>query len=237
MTQQFVCTACGFNMIGFYSKRCRFCGATPEHFLTVQECSAIYQVRSITVSERVAQLKSFPQLGYEHVAYRINTDNAVIWIDCPSSFDSNVAPMDYILFTHSDFLGASNLYRQQFSAKVWIHKDEGSHPNSRFFSFDYCFETDFELLGIEAVVVGGHSPGFTLYFFEDILFICDYVGLVKNEITWNGYGNLFKTPRVGKQIHQLLNKRPNSIKTVCGVDYICDYDSWKIMFERLVLQS
>ncbi|MGD1909992.1 MAG: hypothetical protein ACFB2X_03775 [Rivularia sp. (in: cyanobacteria)] len=53
MTQQFVCSACGFNMIGFNSKRCRFCGATPEHFLTVQECSAIYQVGSITVSSHV----------------------------------------------------------------------------------------------------------------------------------------------------------------------------------------
>ncbi|MEM9927709.1 MAG: MBL fold metallo-hydrolase [Cyanobacteria bacterium P01_D01_bin.50] len=237
MTQQFVCTACGFNMIGFNSKRCRFCGATPENFLTAEECSATYQVRSITVSEHVTQLKSFPQLGYEHAAYRINTDNAVIWIDCPSSFDSDVASMDYILFTHSDFLGASNLYRQQFGAKVWIHKNDASHPNSRFFTFDYCFENDFELFGIEAVVVGGHSPGFTLYFFEDILFLCDYVGLFENEMTWNGYGNRLKTPRVGKQIHQLLNQRPNPIKTVCGVDYICDYDSWKVMFDRLVLQS
>ena len=59
MTQQFVCTACGFNMIGFYSKRCRFCGATPDHFLSAEECSALYQVQSIPVSDRVTQLNQF----------------------------------------------------------------------------------------------------------------------------------------------------------------------------------
>lgn len=235
--KQFVCTACGFNMIGFYSKRCRFCGATPDRFLTTQECSTIYRVQSFTVSDRVIQLQSVPKLGFEHAAYQINTSDAVIWIDCPSSFDSGVAPMDYILFTHSDFLGASNLYRQQFNAKVWIHKSDAAHPNSQFFPFDHLFETDFKLSGIEAAVVGGHTPGFTLYFFEDILFICDYVGLVENQLIWNSYGNRLKTPQVGKQIHQLLNERSTSIKTVCGVDYICDYDCWKVMLDRLVWQS
>ena len=224
-------------MIGFYSKRCRFCGATPDHFLSAEECSALYQIQSIPVSDRVTQLKSVPQLGYEHAAYQVNTNDAVIWIDCPSSFDSGVAPMDYILFTHNDFLGASNLYRQQFDAQVWIHKSDAIHPNSRFFPFDLCFESDFEFFGIEAVVVGGHTPGFTLYFFEDILFICDYVDLVENKLIWNGYGNRLKTPRAGKQIHQLLNNRPTSIKTVCGVDYICDYDRWKEMLDCLIGQS
>lgn len=145
--------------------------------------------------------------------------------------------MDYILFTHNDFLGASNLYRERFAAQVWIHQRDATHPNSQFFTFDHCFETGYQLSGIEAVVVGGHTPGYTLYFFEDILFICDYVDLVEDELLWNAYGNRLKTRQIGKQIHQLLNERATSIRTVCGVDYVCDYHLWKTMFDRLVMQA
>lgn len=224
-------------MIGFYPKRCRFCGATPDHFISAEACSKRYQVQRTPVSDRVTQLKSTPQLGYEHAAYQVKTDAAVIWIDCPSSFDVNVASMDYILFTHSDFLGASNLYRQQFTAQIWIHQQDAAHPNSRFFTFDRCFETGFQLSGIEAIVVGGHTPGFTLYFFEDFLFICDYVDLAEGELSWNAYGNRLKTPQVGQQIQQLLNERVMPIQIVCGVDYICDYASWKAMFDVLCKAS
>lgn len=234
--QQLVCTACGFNMVRFHPKRCRFCGATPDHFLSAEACSEIYQVQSISVNKRVTQLKSFPPLGYEHAAYRVDTGDAVVWIDCPSSFDASVVPMDYILFTHNDFLGASNLYRQHFGSQVWIHQRDAAHPNSRFFPFDCCFKAGFQLSGIEAVVVGGHTPGFTLYFFEEVLFICDYVELVENKLMWNAYGNRVETPKVGRQIHRLLSDR-TTIKTVCGVDYICDYASWKAKFDRLVLQA
>lgn len=234
LSQQLVCTACGFNMVGFCPKRCRFCGATPDHFLSAEACSRTHRVQSTPVSDRVTQLKSVPQLGYEHAAYQIKTDDAVIWIDCPSSFDASVTPMNHILFTHNDFLGASNLYRQQFEAQVWIHQRDAAHPNSRFFTFDHCFEAGFQLFGVEAVIVGGHTPGYTLYFFDDILFICDYVELAENELLWNAYGNRLKTRQVGKQIYQLLNARTTPIRTVCGVDYVRDYDSWKTMFSHLV---
>jgi hydroxyacylglutathione hydrolase len=96
--QQFVCTACGFNMVGFYPKRCRFCGATPDNFISVEECSAKYRVQSLPVNDKVTQLKSIPQLGYEHAAYQINTGDAVIWIDCPSSFDIDSADTQLPIF-------------------------------------------------------------------------------------------------------------------------------------------
>ncbi len=236
LSHQWVCTACGFNLIGFQTKRCRFCGATPDRFITAAACSALHRVESRPVSARVTQLKSAPELGCEHAAYRVETDNAVVWIDCPSSFDANVTPIDYILFTHSDFLGASNLYRQQFGTQVWIHSQDAAHPNSRFFSFDHRFDGDFQISGIEAIVVGGHTPGYTLYFFEDVLFICDYVDLVEAQLAWNAYGNRIKTRQVGKRIHQILNDRPDPITTVCGVDYVWAYDSWKAQFDRLVAQ-
>lgn len=139
---QYVCTACGFNVIGFQSKRCRFCGATPDYFLTAKECSEKFKLQSTPINDKVTQLKLVPSLGYEHIAYCIKTSGKVIWIDCLSSFDFSVVPMDYILFTHNDFLGASNLYRQHFNARVWIHARDAAHPNSRFFTFDRCFFPD-----------------------------------------------------------------------------------------------
>ncbi|MCU0567382.1 MAG: hypothetical protein MUF49_12380 [Oculatellaceae cyanobacterium Prado106] len=236
-SQQWVCTACSFNMIGFYPKRCRFCGATPEHFTTALDCSATRQVEAVQVSDRISQLKSAPPFDFEHAAYRIDTGNGIVWIDCPSTFDSQMTPMEYILFTHYDCLGASNLYRQEFRTQVWIHQRDAVHPNSRRFSFDRTFEADFELLGIEAVVMGGHTPGFTLYFFEDTLFLCDYVERVDSEFIWNPYGNRVKTPLVGQAVARLLSDRPTPPKTVCGVDYVEDYESWKVKFDRLMMQT
>lgn len=234
-SQQFVCTACGFNMIGFYPKRCRFCGTTPDNFISVEECSAKYRVQSLPVNDKVTQLKSIPQLGYEHAAYQINTGDAVVLIDCPSSFDTTVMPMDYILFTHNDFLGASNLYRQQFGAQIWIHKHDAAHPNSRYFTFDHCFETGFQLSGIEAVHIGGHSPGFTIYFFEDILFICDYVETCDERLIWNSYGNRFKTKIAGQQIAHVLEER--KLKTVCDVSRAWEYKVWKANFDELIKEK
>lgn len=237
ITSQWVCTACGFNMIGFQTKRCRFCGATADQFIRAEVCSATHRVQAKPVNNRVTQLKSVPQLGYEHAAYCIETGKATVWIDCPSSFDASVKPMDYILFTHHDFLGAANLYRHQFGAQIWLHRLDAAHPNSRRFPVDHCFEAGFHLAGIEAVVMGGHTPGFTLYFFEDVLFICDYVDLVEHTLTWNAYGNRTKTPLVGRQIQQLLTDRTTAITTVCGVDYVYDYHSWKAMLDQLVTES
>lgn len=233
--EQYVCTACGFNMIGFYPKRCRFCGATRDHFLTVEECSGQFKVESIPVTSKITQLNSVPVLGIEHAAYRIETGEKRIWIDCPSSFDRTLEPVDLIVFTHNDFLGASNLYRELFGARVWLHKLDAIHPNSRFFTFDNTFETNFQISRIEAIHIGGHSPGFTIYFFEDVLFICDYVLPVDTGLIWNPYGHRIKTPEVGKQIPRLLEGR--EINTVCGYNYVCQYQPWKEKLDRLVEQE
>ncbi len=233
--EQYVCTACGFNMIGFYPKRCRFCGANSENFLTIEECSLKFKVESTPVNSKVTRLNSVPQLGIEHAAYRVDTVEKSIWIDCPSSFNSSLQPVDLILFTHKDFLGACNLYRQLFDAQVWLHKLDAVHPNSRFFTFDNRFEENFQVSGIEAIHVGGHTPGFTIYFFEDVLFICDYVLPQETGLIWNPYGSKTKTPVVGKQIHRLLESR--EINTVCGFNYVCEYKPWKEKLDRLVNQE
>ncbi|MCU0533616.1 MAG: MBL fold metallo-hydrolase [Hydrococcus sp. Prado102] len=232
ISEQYVCTACGFNAIGSMPKRCRFCGATQESFLSTEECSAKYKVQYTPVNDKVKRLKSFPNLGYEHAAYQIETGERVIWIDCPSSFDTSVAPMDYILFTHSDFLGASNLYRQHFNSQVWIHQRDAVHPNSRLFSFDRLFEDNFQISGVEAIPIGGHTPGFTIYLFEDVLFVCDFVYSAGDRLVWNAYSNKPKTRLVGQKLPDLLKER--AISTVCDVSDAWKYKIWKKMLDELV---
>jgi len=134
--EQYVCLVCGFNMIGFYPNRCPFCGAAKKHFITAEECSARYKVVATPVSQKVTRLNSHPPLGLEHAAFRIETNGCACWIDCPSSFDSSLKRAETILFTHHHFLGASNLYREHFAAKIQIHRDDSVHEICRPFTFD-----------------------------------------------------------------------------------------------------
>ena len=47
----------------------------------------------------------------EHAAYRVETEDGAVWIDCLSAFNRDLEPVKAIYFTHEDFLGASNQYR------------------------------------------------------------------------------------------------------------------------------
>ncbi|MEE9605187.1 MAG: MBL fold metallo-hydrolase, partial [Candidatus Scalindua sp.] len=38
--EQYVCTVCGFNMVGYYPDECPFCGALREKLITSEECAA-----------------------------------------------------------------------------------------------------------------------------------------------------------------------------------------------------
>ena len=116
--EQYVCTVCGYNMVGYLPEYCPFCGASQEHFITSEECSARYSVVETPVTANVTRLNSSPRLELEHTAYCIHSGNKTFWIDCPSCFDANRASMDAILFTHFHFLGASNQYREHFSSNM-----------------------------------------------------------------------------------------------------------------------
>ena len=185
--EQYVCLVCGFNMIGFHPDHCPFCGAATKHFITAEQCSACYKVAGTPVSEKVTRLNSHPPLGLEHAAYHIETSRGPCWIDCPSSFDRSLKPAENIFFTHHHFLGASNLYRDLFAARVHIHHDDSVHDICRPFPFDVTFGDNFTHNGIEAFHVDGHTPGFTFYIFEDLLFICDYVFLQNDGMKYNPY--------------------------------------------------
>lgn len=227
--EQYVCLVCGFNMVGFHPDTCPFCGARKERFITAEECSARFKVVSTPVNEKVTRLNSRPALGYEHAAYRIETGQSAIWIDCPSSFDASLPPVETILFTHHHFLGASNLYRELFSAKVCIHQEDSRHEICNPFSFDDLFDQDFIHHGIEAFHVDGHTPGFTFYIFEETLFICDYIFLEGNGMKLNPFGPADRTIAGCRRIREILDGR--RLATVCGYNYVIEYPEWWRRFE------
>lgn len=227
-TEQYVCLVCGFNMIGFHPDHCPFCGAANKHFITAEECSARYKVMATPVSEKVTRLNSHPPLGIEHAAYRIETGSGVFWIDCPSSFDRSLDRTDTILFTHHHFLGASNLYRELFAADVLIHREDSVHEICRPFTFDAVFDENFVSHGIEAFHVDGHTPGFTFYIFEDLLFICDYVFLDGDGMKYNPFGPKGRTIEGGNRLREILEGR--QLSTACGYNYVIDFDDWQQRF-------
>lgn len=232
--EQYVCTVCGYNMVGYHPHQCPFCGARDNTFITAQRCSDTYHVQTIPVSDHVSRLKSVPELGIEHSAYRIETPEKVYWIDCPSCFDTHLDAANVLMFTHHHFLGASNLYRQHFGADVRIHRNDSEHLLCRGFTFDNPFSSDFSENGIEAFHIDGHTPGFTIYFYDDILFICDYVFLDDGVMKFNPFGPLDKTILGGHTIIKLLQGR--TIRTVCGYNAVTDYPVWEPLFNELLEQ-
>lgn len=232
LQKQFVCKKCGYNMIGQYFQFCPFCGSSNENFITAEECSHDYNVVSSRITDKVFRLYSHPSLGLEHFAYSIQIDNKRIWIDCPSTFSKDLEPMDKILFTHHHFLGASNLYRGYYTAFIWIHKSDAEHLISSKHSFDKKFTQDFNLSGIEAFHIGGHTQGFTLYIFENILFICDYLIPLEQSFILNPYGSLQNTMEGAKRINKIVEKR--ELEIVCGFNYVSDFHIWKNHLEKLL---
>lgn len=229
--EQYVCTICGYNMVGYHPESCPFCGAPKDVFLTSEECSGRFRVKGRRVSDKVMRLSSVPKLGLEHSAYRIETGGKIFWIDCPSCFDTSLEPVDVITFTHHHFLGASNQYRELFSSRVMIHKLDSEHRLSGAFSFDGFFQSDFVDNGIEAFHVDGHTLGFTFYIFEDILFICDYVHIYRDEMVFNPFGPKRETGEGGSLITKILQAR--DINTVCGFNYVKSYPYWIEKFHAL----
>jgi hydroxyacylglutathione hydrolase len=224
--EQYVCTVCGFNMVGYHPDHCPFCGAAQEKFLTSAECSARHYVKSTKVTDQVSRLNSVPPLGLEHAAYRIQTSGPTYWIDCPSSFDQRLDPVETMMFTHHHFLGASNQYRQLWGTKVRIHELDSKHELCRRFTFDATFNKNFVADGIESFHIDGHTPGFTMYFFENCLFICDYVLFRDDRMVFNPFGPAAATIAGGRQVREILEGRQTPPVWVCGVHYVMEFPTW-----------
>lgn len=234
--EQYVCLICGFNMIGFHPDNCPFCSAKSDNFLTSKECSKRFTVEGTKVNDIVTCLRSVPNLGLEHSAYLIEGEKGSFWIDSPSSFNTGLLPASNIFFTHHHFLGASNQYRELFGAKVHIHRRDSTHEIVSPFTFDETFDDDFEMEGLEAFHIDGHTPGFTFYIYEDVLFICDYVFIKKDDrLRFNPFGPDDRTRIGGEAAYGIIKGK--EIKTVCGFNYFMDFGRWKEMFEALLKED
>ncbi len=235
MSEQYVCTVCGYNMIEHYPLNCPFCGAPQDKFITAEECSEKYRVEGKNFAPGVTQLRSQPRLGYEHAAYRVEAESKTFWIDCPSCFDASLEAVDVITFTHHHFLGASNMYRSHFDAKVQINGRDSSNKLARRFPFDNKFSGNFTEAGLEAFHVDGHTQGFTIYVFKNVLFICDYVFLKPGSMVFNPYGPPGETREGARTIKKIAESR--NISIVCGYNYVENYPKWQEKFAILVDKS
>jgi hydroxyacylglutathione hydrolase len=233
--QQWVCLQCGYNMIGEMPDVCPFCGAKHDQFTAWDEAEKTFRVATQAVTSFVGQMLSVPKLGYEHAAYRIKTEAGAVWIDCPSAFNRDLPSAKAILFTHHHFMGASNQYRQIWNAEVSLHALDAKHRLATAFDIDRRFSNDFVAYGIEARHIGGHTPGFTLYIYRDVLFICDYVFLTPEGMCFNPYGPEQETRQQARLIYEIVNGA--ALKTVCGYNYVAAFADWLPGFERLLLKS
>ena len=231
--RQWVCITCGYNMIGEMPDVCPFCGAHHDEFLTWNEAEQTYRVTPQKVNDYVTQLISVPRLGIEHAAYRIETDDGVaVWIDCPSAFNRDLEAVEAIYFTHKDFMGASNQYRELWGAKVYLHINDSEHPLAEQFTVDNKIYGDFTEHGIEAFYIGGHTPGFMIYIYRKVLFICDYAFPPGSNMQFNPFGPKNRTRKRASRILDLVSHR--SLETVCGYNFVTGFDSWDKNFKQLL---
>ncbi|HBL13547.1 MAG TPA: MBL fold metallo-hydrolase [Cyanobacteria bacterium UBA11162] len=231
-SEQWVCIVCGYNMIGEMPDVCPFCGVSHEQFVSWEEAERTYRVTPHRVNNDVTQLMSVPRLGLEHAAYRIETQDGAFWIDCPSAFNRDLDPVQAIYFTHKDFLGASNQYRELWDAKVYLHALDAEQPLAKPFPVDRRFTDDFVEHGIEAFYIGGHSPGFTIYIYDKVLFICDYAFPPGQNMRFNPFGSQKETRNRASRILDVVSGR--SLEIVCGYNFITEFDSWHQDFKRLL---
>ncbi len=229
---QWICTVCGYNMIGKMAEVCPFCGANSRHFVTGVEGEMTYKVTPTRVNDYVTQLLSVPRLGYEHAAYCVETDSGKVWVDCPSVLNRALSPAQAIYFTHHHFMGACNQYQEIWGTKVHLHALDASLPLARQFTVDESFEGGFEAHGLRAHHIDGHTPGFTFYIYKSVLFVCDYVFPSGQQMRLNPYGPREKTLAGARKLLDIVAKKP--LQHVCGWNYVTDFDGWHKELDRLV---
>ena len=232
--KQWVCVTCGYNMIGEMPEVCPFCGVSHENFVTWEEAERTYQVTATPVNDNVTQLMSVPRLGVEHAAYRVETGNGAVWIDCPSAFNRTLEPVSAIYFTHKDFMGACNQYRAAWGAEVCINQADADHPLAQPFPVDRRLDGDFEVDGLEAHHIGGHTPGFTMYIFGTVLFACDYAFPPGPKMQLNPYSPKDEIRHGARNVVALMDARAERLTTVCGYNYVTDFTAWRGDFERVL---
>ena len=92
------------------------------------------------------------------------------------------------------------------------------------------FSGDFTAPGLEAVHIGGHTPGFTMYLHGPVLFACDYAFPPGAEMRLNPHGPQDATRARAQWVLRLIDERP--LETVCGYNYVTDFETWRRDFSR-----
>lgn len=108
-------------------------------------------------------------------------------------------------------------------------------PIAQPFPVDRPFDGDFSEHGIEAFHIGGHSPGFTLYIYRQVLFICDYAFPPGAKMRLNPFGPPKETRDRAARILEVISGR--TLETVCGYNFITEFDSWREDFQHLLDQG
>ena len=98
---------------------------------------------------------------------------------------------------------------------------------------DDPFDGDFVHGELEAFHVGGHTPGFTVYLFGRVLFVCDYAFPPDESMHFNPHSPSMEGMRErGARIRSLTEGR--GIETVCGYNFVVPFDDWMPRFESLL---
>lgn len=231
--KQHVCTSCGYNVVGSRPRVCPFCGGRAANLIGADAASRRYKVTGRTVAEGVTQLRCVPRLGLEHAAYRIDADGGSVWIDCPSAYNSDLDPVDAILFTHKDFIGAANQYSDQWGCEVWMHELDRALSDLAEKSVTRGFRNEFEKFGVRGIPIGGHTPGFTVYIWRDVLFVCDYAYPPGGGMKLNPHGPTRETRAGAARLVDIVADM-DGLNTVCGYNYVTRYDAWMSAFSTFV---
>ncbi len=221
--QSFVCTGCGYNAVDNIPVRCPFCYADSDKFLKSEQTPHLYNISMVKVTDSVSQLITQPGIGTR--AYRLETTDGPVWIDCPSVFDNKLEPVDAILYSHGDFMGASDLYRDYWAAETYLHEADCSHPLAVDHQVDHAFRGDFKRGSLEAWHLAGHTPGFTAYIDDDALFICDYIFGFGPDMKLNVFGNPDEIRAGILRLLDVIGERQLSV--VCGYNYVTNYPQWR----------
>ena len=97
---------------------------------------------------------------------------------------------------------------------------------------DHRFDKDFQKFGVDALHIGGHSPGFTVYVWQDVLFVCDYAYPPGNTMKLNPHGKRDATREGAGRLADIAAAR--SLETVCGYNYVVGFSAWFAAFSRLI---
>ena len=230
--KQWVCTVCGYNILDSRPDRCPFCGARHEQIFDSATISRRYRVTEKPVSDTVARLRSEPKLGLEHAAYRIDADGGSVWIDSPAVYTKGLRPVDAILFTHKDFIGAANQYRAAWDCEVLLHEADAELSIVAEHCVTETFSSGIEKFGVRGYHIGGHSPGFTVYIWQETLFVCDYAYPPGKTMKLNPHGKREPTREGAGRLADLASA--HKLETVCGYNYVVDFGSWMKAFTRLI---